>query len=440
MPNADRRVLIIADNASSQFGGEALHPLRYFKLMRRKGVDVRMITHARNRANLAPILGDDLSRVVFVEDSALHRMCARLSRLLPPRIANFTVDMVSRIVTQVQSKRLARELIAQHGIEVVHQPTPISPKEISFLHNLGVPVVMGPLDGNMEFPPAFRARETVVAAAFTRIMRPVSNLLHTLVPGKRDAAVLLVSNERTRRGLPKGFRGRVTDLVENGVELDIWHPKEHYRGAGEPTRFIYLGRLVGWKAVDLLIKAFAHVAQRADATLTIIGDGNTRADLERLTADLGLGSRVEFAGWRPQPEAARMLQEADAFILPSLYECGGAVVLEAMATGLPVIATNWGGPADYVDAACGILVDPASEDGFITGMADAMVRLAESPALRQQMGQAGRRRAESRFDWNAKVDALLDIFDTLESAPRRDSRPQPNRFDVSSANNLPPAG
>jgi glycosyltransferase involved in cell wall biosynthesis len=239
-----------------------------------------------------------------------------------------------------------------------------------------------------------------------------------LVPGKREAAMLLVSNERTRLGLPKGVRGRVVELVENGVELDIWHPKERYRGAGEPTRFIYLGRLVGWKAVDLLIRAFARAVERADATLTIIGDGNTRAELEQLAGSLGLGPRIEFAGWRPQPDAARMLQEADAFILPSLYECGGAVVLEAMATGLPVIATRWGGPADYVDAECGILVDPTSPEAFIAGLADAMVRLAQSPDLRRQMGQAGRRRAESLFNWDAKVDALLDIFDSLEPRPK----------------------
>jgi hypothetical protein len=173
MPYVDRRVLIIANDVSSQFGGEALHPLRYFRIMRRKGVDVWMITHARNRANLTPLLGEDISRVEFVEDSAVHRVSVWVWHHLPPRIGNFTGGMVSRVVTQIHSKRIARRLIAEHGIHVIHQPVPISPKEISFLYGLGVPVVMGPLDGNMEFPPAFRGRETKLAAAFTAIVRPV---------------------------------------------------------------------------------------------------------------------------------------------------------------------------------------------------------------------------------------------------------------------------
>ena len=64
---------------------------------------------------------------------------------------------------------------------------------------------------------------------------------------------------------------------------------------------------------------------------------------------LGLETTVKFSGFLSQPDCARRLQAADVFVLPSLFECGGAVVLEAMAVGLPVIATAWGGPLDYLD-------------------------------------------------------------------------------------------
>jgi glycosyltransferase involved in cell wall biosynthesis len=373
-----------------------------------------MVTHARNRGDLTTILKDDITRVLFIEDSWLHRSCYRTARFLPPRISSFTVELLSRVATQIQAKRMARELIAQGLVDVIHQPAPVSPKEISFIHGLGVPVVIGPLNGNMEFPPAFRARENKLALAFTRMARPLSHLLNWLVPGKRKAAVLLVSNERTRQALPRGCRGRVIEMVENGVELDIWQPKTEYSQGEEPVRFIYLGRLVDWKAVDLLIKAFARVAAQIDsAVLEIVGDGATRSQLEQLAASLNIQSRVEFVGWKPQSEASKRLRDSDVFALPSLYECGGAVVIEAMASGLPVIATNWGGPADYVDASCGILVDPKSEEAFIAGLADAMMRLARSPELRRQMGQAGRERAQTLFSWDAKIDALLEIFRTL---------------------------
>lgn len=413
------RVLIIADNASSKFGGEALHPLRYFRIMHRKGVDVRMITHERNKDHLAGLMSaDEMGRITFVPDSRFHTLCYRVSRYLPPRIANFTIELASRMVTQLQSKRIARRLIAEGHVDVVHQPIPISPKELSFLYGLGVPVVMGPLDGNMQFPPAFRRRERKTALLFTGVSRRLSHLLNRLIPGKLNADVLLVSNQRTRDGLPRGVRGRVIDLVENGVELDIWQPKSRYTGPGDPVRFMYLGRLVDWKAVDVLIKAFAQAAPRVNGTLEIVGDGELRKDLEKLAADLGVADRVHFAGWVAQREASRRLADSDVFILPSIYECGGAVVMEAMAVGIPVIATRWGGPADYVDESCGILVDPASEQDLVRGIADAMVKLAESPQLREQMGRAGRARALQLFSWDGKIDTLLDIFDDAVAARR----------------------
>ena len=89
---------------------------------------------------------------------------------------------------------------------------------------------------------------------------------------------------------------------------------------------------------------------------------------------------------------------------------GGAVILEAMSVGLPVIATDWGGPPDYLDPTCGILVKPESRDHFIRGLASAMSRLATDPALRTQLGQAGQRRVLESYDWERKVDTILSIY------------------------------
>jgi glycosyltransferase involved in cell wall biosynthesis len=105
------------------------------------------------------------------------------------------------------------------------------------------------------------------------------------------------------------------------------------------------------------------------------------------------------------------LQQADVFVLPSLFECGGAVVLEAMATGLPVIATAWGGPVDYLDQSCGILVKPDSRESLIAGFAAGMTTLAQSPALRERLGQAGLARARAYFDWEQKVDQIAAFYE-----------------------------
>jgi len=86
--------------------------------------------------------------------------------------------------------------------------------------------------------------------------------------------------------------------------------------------------------------------ESAECGLEIIGDGQIRGELEAQTARLGIDSSVVFSGWLSQGECALKMQQAHAMVFPSVRECGPAVVMEAMAVGLPVIATNWGGPAD----------------------------------------------------------------------------------------------
>jgi glycosyltransferase involved in cell wall biosynthesis len=416
MERDELKVLIVSDNISSRFGGEALLPLRYIQILRRKGVHVRAITHERNKDDLAQVLSGNLDGLTFIPDSRFHRLCSRWSGWLPPRISNFTLGLVSRIVTQRHARRIARELVAAGEATVVFQPTPVSPREFSFLYRLGAPVVMGPMNGNMGFPPGFPGRDRKLAKFFTTAARRTSNLLNRLIPGKIHAQVLLVANERTRWGLPRGCRGRVIQMVENAVELNAWPPKQWEDRPGRPVRFVFLGRLVGWKAVDLLIRAFSIASSQIDAELEIIGDGELRAGLEQLAGTLNVASRTHFLGWKSQSEAAERLRESDVFVLPSLSECGGAAVLEGMAVGLPIIATRWGGPVDYVDADCGILVEPLSDEQFAAGLAEAMVKLARSPEQRRAMGAAARRRAGEHFDWDAKVDALLEILRSLPNA------------------------
>jgi glycosyltransferase involved in cell wall biosynthesis len=143
-------------------------------------------------------------------------------------------------------------------------------------------------------------------------------------------------------------------------------------------------------------------------TLDILGDGPELADL-RLRAS-GLGKAVRFHGFQPQASGARILAASDALILNSIWECGGAVVLEAMALGLPVIASDWGGPADYLDPTCGLLVHPEPRDDFVDRLAGAILRLAQNPDLSRRMGAAGAAKVRRDFDWQRKIDAIETIY------------------------------
>lgn len=419
MTESPLRVMIVAEHASARFGGEAALPLHYYRVLRSRNIPVWLVTHARVREELNDAYPHDTDHILYIEDTWIHRSLWRIGRLLPARLGHFSTGYLLRIVTQLAQRRIARRAVRDLGISVVHQPMPVSPKEPSLMHGLGAPVVIGPMNGGMNYPPAFRQQKGALVDRIVDAGRAAANFMNWLIPGKRRAAALLVANNRTRDALPSGMPSKVIDLVENGVDLTLWKQSDLVRKneRSEVTRFVFLGRLISLKAVDLLLAAFAVAKQKAPMSLLVIGDGAVAQDLKALSRQLALTGAVEgeagkvcFAGWLPQADCARKLADQDCLILPSLMECGGAVVLEAMALGMPVIATDWGGPADYVDPSCGILVKPSSREALIEGMTEAMVRLAESPSLRTAMGQAGRDKVFREFDWEAKVDRMLDIY------------------------------
>jgi glycosyltransferase involved in cell wall biosynthesis len=411
------RVLIVCEHASARFGGEAALPLHYFRVLRNRGYEVWLITHARTRAELASLFPGE-ERIHYIEDTRLHRLLWHVSRWLPPKIAYFSVGFVMRFSCQLEQRKLARSLIKQYGIDVVHQPMPVSPREPSMMYGLGAPVVIGPMNGGLDYPPAFRTRSPLIERLFMAVGRCSASALNRLMPGKRRAAFLLVANALTRRSLPSGVARRVVELVENGVDLSIWRPDAGVPAGARPdgaVTFLFLGRLVALKSVDLLLLALQRAAREVPMRLVIAGDGPERARLQALAAELGFASTdgpgsVTFKGWLSQSEAAEQLRLADCLVLPSIHDCGGAVLLEAMCVGKPVIATAWGGPTDYVDDSCGLLVPPTGREQLIAGFAAAMARMAGSAAMRQAMGDRGREKARAEYDWEVKVDRVLEIY------------------------------
>ena len=295
-PTAERdgrplSILIVSEHASTRFGGEAALAFHYFRVMRTRGLDVRLLTHARVRDELLAAFPEEHERLLFIEDSPVQRWLWRAGKPLPRRLASFTTGFASRIITQLAQRRVARRLVREAGVQVVHQPMPVSPREPSLLFDLGAPVLIGPLNGNMQFPPGFRPRDGVWVSAIERVGRAASGLMNTLFPGKRRAAIVLVANERTAQALPTRRLGKIVLLAENGVDLSLFTSTARQLpapGERRPTRFVYMGRLVDWKAVDLLLQAFAQARDHADISLTIIGDGPERAPLEMLAARLGI--------------------------------------------------------------------------------------------------------------------------------------------------------
>jgi glycosyltransferase involved in cell wall biosynthesis len=406
-------VLLVAEHASAIFGGEAFLPLHYFRVLRARGVEVWLLCHGRVERELREVFPDAGERMRFVPDLWIHRLLSRLEGVLPGRLGVGIFGSLSHLVTQLLIRREARALVRRERIDVVHEPIPVSPKQPSALHDVGAPVVIGPMNGGMGYPPGFAHFEGRFERASLGIGRWLANALNWLIPGKRRAALLLVSNARTRDALPGAVAGvPVLEVVENGVDLARFERggAARTRPAGAPLRVAFVGRLIPLKVVDLLLAALARHGARHASELDVLGDGEERPRLEALARELGIAERVRFHGFVPQPRVARALREVDVLVLPSIHECGGAVVLEAMAMGLPVIAARWGGPADYLDESCGMLVEPANPEALVAGLSAALDALAADPERCRALGAAGRAKVEALYDWERKIDAMLAIY------------------------------
>lgn len=418
--DGDIRVVIAAENASSRFGGEAILPLHYFRLLRKRGIEAWLVVHDRCRAELEALFPEDRDRICFIEDLWVQRLLNQMGQYLPHALRARGSELLIGLFTQQVQQQRVRKLVARERITVVHQPTPVSPVAPSLLHDLGAPVVIGPMNGGMTYPEGFKDYQSRAERAFMKAGRLGDAVLNRLIPGKRRAAALLVANQRTKDALPRGVCRNVIDLVENGVVLSLFEPLGQQRVTRARPRFVFLGRLVAWKAVGMLLDAMAKARKTTDFELVVAGDGVVRRELEDQARRLGLERDVTFLGFVPQHDCPALLADSDGLVLPSLYECGGAVVLEAMAMGLPVIATRWGGPCDYVTPQTGILVDPVDRETFEAGLCRALVELATMPPeQRRAMGELGRRRVEQHFGWEQKIDTIIEIYRSVSTTRDR---------------------
>jgi glycosyltransferase involved in cell wall biosynthesis len=185
--------------------------------------------------------------------------------------------------------------------------------------------------------------------------------------------------------------------------------------AGRP-RVVCVGRLFPEKGQSVLLHAFARLTERGvDAELELVGYGPSEDGLRALAEELGLADRVTFAGAVGQDKIADHYRAASVFCLPSFYEGIPVVLMEAMASRRPVIATAVAGVRELVrDGETGLLVSPGRADE----LADALERLLDDPALRRRMGEAGRRYVTGSYDIDASAGSLARLFGDLFEAPR----------------------
>jgi glycosyltransferase involved in cell wall biosynthesis len=169
-----------------------------------------------------------------------------------------------------------------------------------------------------------------------------------------------------------------------------------------------IGRLIPRKGFQFLIRALPQIIENAahDFEIEIVGDGPYQAELLRLSEDLGITSHIHFAGSVPYSELPQKYRDADVFTLPSLAEGMPLVVLEAMGTGLPIVASRVQGIDELVvENVNGTLFDA----GDVDGLAHSLVKLINAGEGRIEMGKASVERVKP-YDWKHIADAYLTLY------------------------------
>ncbi len=204
-------------------------------------------------------------------------------------------------------------------------------------------------------------------------------------------------------------------VIPNGIPTDEYAPNPEKRAQfrkahgvePEATVIVHVGRFVELKNHALLLRAFAQLSSSQPLYLWLVGDGELRPAMEQLAQELGISERVRF--WGIRSDVADILNAADIFTLPSKYEGNPMSVMEAMAAGLPVVASRVGGVPELVDdEQTGILIPPDGEPCFVK----ALQTLVEHILLRQQVGQAALQRAQQRFDVRQMVRRYEELYES----------------------------
>jgi glycosyltransferase involved in cell wall biosynthesis len=233
-----------------------------------------------------------------------------------------------------------------------------------------------------------------------RIMGSASLRLPRFIAANSQAAI--------QKAIEMGLSGSRLHLFRNIVDTDHFAPK--FRAESQTVRIVAIGRLVKQKRFDKLLSMLAHINAPSHLPFKalIVGDGPLRSQLEIQAAELGLQNAVEFKG--AVADSREIYHQADLFVLTSDWEGMPNVVLEAMACGLPVVATKVGDVTDLIrDGETGFLADPQDEVKLVA----ALLKLLHNPSLRKELGHRSREYVVARHSPQQLPRRLQNLYEAV---------------------------
>jgi alpha-maltose-1-phosphate synthase len=409
------RVLLIAELCNPDWVSVSLEGWSLGRAVARR-TNSHLVTHVGNRENILKTgMTEGLDFTAVESPTALSVVRRLMGVRLTQRTSSTTLTAMAALLYYLFERKVWQQFggaIRGRAYDVVHRLTPLSPAIPSLLakrcRDAGVPFVLGPVNGGLEWPREFSYLR-IKQREWLSYVRSAYKLLPYYRATRNCASAIIVGSRATRIEVPERYRGKTVYIPENGIDTSRFR-RARERTVELPLRIVFVGRLVPYKGADLLLEAAAPLARQGHVRVDIIGDGEEMAALRALVARERVGGAVRFNGWVAHRDLQKRLLEFHVLAFPSVREFGGAVVLEAMALGLVPIVMDYGGPGELVSATTGFALPMAGRQEIIVTLRHLLEQLAVNPSSIPAMGLRARARARRSFTWDAKAAQVLEVY------------------------------
>lgn len=410
-------VLVIAEAANPEWvsvplvGWSLSHALRNV-------ANVHLVTQVRNRDAIVRAQLSETEDFTAIDSEALARPMNKVAKVL--RMGSGKGWTMTTAINAISYPYFERCVWREFGdrirageFDIVHRVTPLSPTINSLIARrcaaLGVPFVMGPLNGGVPWPAGFdseRRRER----EWLSYIRGVYKMLPGRAGSLNATAAIIAGSRHTANEIPAKHQHKVIYLPENAID-----PSRFNRTAAQdvsgPLRACFIGRMVPYKGPDMLLEAAAPFLREGQLVLDMIGDGPMMDTLRAQADTLGITKTVCFHGKLPHQQVQDVAARANLLTFPSIREFGGGVVLEAMSLGVVPVIVDYAGPGELVDAQTGYKVPIGGRNEIIENFQSLLGQIIANPDDLPAIAKAAQQRVQEYFTWDAKARQVAKIYD-----------------------------
>ena len=388
---------------------EAYTAFNYLKFLIKK-YHVILITDAANKKNIEHFFSNEVPNltVYYINDN---------SKLFKKNTFLYNSFKLGYFIFNYKQGKLIKNHKEKfRDIHIAFFKSPSSYRYTSTLRKIGAKYfIVGPSGGGIQYPEGFKKYKKTEKWYYR--LRNYDRLIFRLPYYKRYARkvdLYLINFPYAYDLISPLLRNKAKVLSETGIDAYFFKGNNKIR---DKFRLLYVGRLIPYKGVSLMIKALGIIQEelsKHEWSIDIIGEGIEKKKLQILVQELNLGDHVNFKGNLPKKEVFQYYKLSNLLIFPSLKESGGNVYLEAMANGLPIIAIDHGSPKYILPDPGTVKINPKNEDYVIPKLGKAIMEYMNSEEKLINDSQLCLSFVREKFDWRIIEKELNKILENYE--------------------------